>query len=378
MSARPLAVARIGVSAAMLLELRQTADAMLLLAEPGTLRAPYWEFGPSPTVLLVWALIALWLASAAALMIGWRTRAAGAVLTVTLASVLLLDQQLYSNHDYLMVLVAGLLTVGDSGATLSLDARRRGARESIPAWPVWLLKVQISFVYGFAALAKLNVEFLSGSVVASYLRREGPLAFPDAWRTLEPMMVLAILAIGLEAFVALSLWSRRWRPAGMVAAFALHIGITGWLSPTYALLVFSLLMLPMLLLFLDVTPGHRVVVWDDSCGFCAGWVRWLRRLDWLRALDFVPCSRLGSARLPVSEEAALEALQLVTPRRVYAGFRAVTRVAEVLPVSFLWAPLLRLPPVVWLGDRVYAKVAARRTCQLPVGTARAAPSSRSS
>jgi len=362
--ARPLALARIGTTFAILLEARASADSLFRLAKPGIIRAPYVDWAPEVTEPLAWVLIGLWVISGLALMVGWWTRVAGAVLTATLASVLLLDQQLYSNHLYLMVLVAGLLTVADSGAAISLDARRQGERETINRWPVWLLRLQVSIVYGFAALSKINLTFLSGSVVASYLRREGPLAVPDAWRSVEPMMVLAVLAILLEAFVAVSLWSPRWRAAGLVAALALHVGISGWLSPTYQLTVFSLLMLPLLLVFLDAAPGSRVVVWDDGCGFCATWVRWFRRLDWLHALRFVARSELATSGLPVSEEAAARALQLVTPRRTYAGFAAVGRAAEVLPISFLWAPLLRMPPVAAIGERVYARVAARRLCSV--------------
>jgi predicted DCC family thiol-disulfide oxidoreductase YuxK/uncharacterized membrane protein YphA (DoxX/SURF4 family) len=361
---RPLAIARIGAASAILLEAPASAESLLSLAQPGIIRAPYADWAPALSEPLAWVLIGLWVVSGLALLIGWRTRLAGAVLTATLASVVLLDQQLYSNHLYLMVLVTGLLTVADSGVAISLDARRRGERESVSGWPVWLLRVQVSIVYGFAALSKVNLTFLSGSVVASYLRRDGPLAVPDAWRSIEPMMVLALLAIFLEAFVAVSLWSPRWRPAGLVAGLALHVGISGWLSPTYQLTVFSLLMLPLYLVFLDAAPGSRVVVWDDGCGFCATWVRWFRRLDWLRALRFVTRSELATSGLPVSEDAAARALQLVTPRRTYGGFAAVGRVAEVLPVSFLWAPLLRLPPIAALGERVYARVAARRLCSV--------------
>jgi predicted DCC family thiol-disulfide oxidoreductase YuxK len=219
-------------------------------------------------------------------------------------------------------------------------------------------------VYGFAALSKVNLTYLSGSVVASYLRREGPLAVPEAWRSVEPMMVLAILSICLEAFVAIGLWLPRWRPAALVAGLGLHIGISAWLNPTFQITVFSLLMLPLYLLFLETRPA-RVVVWDDGCGFCGTWVRWFRRLDWLRALRFVPRSELASAGLPVSEDEAARALQLVTLRRVRSGFGAVTGVAELLPISFLWAPLLRLPLVAAVGHRVYERVAARRSCELP-------------
>jgi predicted DCC family thiol-disulfide oxidoreductase YuxK len=367
--ARPLAVARIGVAFAALLELPSSAQTLLRLADPSAIHAPYLAFMPRPTEPLIWALIGLWLVSGLSVLVGWRTRWAGAVLTATLASVLLLDQQLYSNHLYLMVLVSGLLTVSDSGAAISLDARRVGTRDWVPGWPVWLLCLQVSIVYGFAALAKLNPDFLSGSVVASYLRRDGPLAVPDAWRSLEPMLVLSILAVFAEAFLAVSLWSRRWRPAAMVAGLGLHAFITGWLNPAGALLVFSLLMLPLYLLFLNAVPEGRVVVWDDGCGFCATWVRWFRRLDWLHAMRFVPRSQVVEASLPVSEEAAARALQVVLPGgQVQSGFAAVTRVLDILPVTFLWAALLRLPPVAAIGEWAYRRVAARRSCpvRMPV------------
>jgi len=364
-SPRAIALARVVIAFAVLLEGRASGGALLRLTDPSVLHAPYLSWEPTVTVGLAWALIALWFVSGVAFLIGLRTRLAGIVLAATLALVLLLDQQLYSNHLYLMVLVVGLLTVADAGAAISLDALRTKAQEDVLAWPTWLLRAQVSIVYGFAALAKLNLTLLSGSVIAASLRRSGPLALPDAWRSAEPMMLLAILAICMEAFVAVALWSPRWRPAGLVAGLALHAGITGWLSPTYQLFVFSLVLLPLYLTFLDTTARSRVVVWDDGCSFCATWVRWFARLDWLQVLRFVPRSSLAGSGLPVSEEEAAVALQLVTGRRVYAGFAAVSRISELLPVSFLWAPLLRLPPVAAVGERVYRRVAARRLCSLP-------------
>lgn len=375
--ARPLALARIGAAAAMLLELPNSGGTLLRLADPSVIHAPYLAWEPRLTEPIAWALIGLWLASGLAFMLGWRTRLAGTVLTLTLGSVLFVDQQTYSNHLYLMLPVAALLTVADSGAAISLDARRRGAREIVAGWPVWLLCAQVCIVYGFAALAKLNPDFLSGSVVASYLRRDGLLAVPDGWRSFEPMFVLSLLAVCSEAFMALSLWSARRRPAAMVVGLGLHGFITGWLSPTMSLLVFSVLMLPLYLPFLDVAPGSRVVVWDDGCGFCAGWVKWFRRLDWMHGLRFVPRSELPGSGLPVDEDAAARALQFVPPRgRVRGGFAAVTRVAELLPVSFLWAPLLRLPPVALVGERVYRRVAASRSCELALPSSSAAASRR--
>jgi predicted DCC family thiol-disulfide oxidoreductase YuxK len=362
--ARPVALTRIGVGFAVLLELANTGPALLRLTEPGIIAVPYLQWVPRIGLALAWVIIAVWLLSVLAFTLGWRARIAGAALTVTLAVVLLMDQQLYSNHLYLMAVVCGLLTIADSSAAISLDAIRAGERLAIPAWPVWLLRTQVSMVYAFTALAKLNPDFLSGSVVASYLRRTGPLAVPESWRTFEPMFVLSLLAIAAEAFLVVALWRGRWRPAGYVIGLGLHAFITLWLDPPFQLLAFSLLMLSLYLLFLPSAPRAQTVVWDDGCGFCAAWVRWFRRLDWLHTLVFVPRSELSGSGLPVDEAAAARAIQLVSSGRVHAGFAAVTRVAEALPISFLWAPLLRLPLVTGAGEAAYRRVALRRSCDI--------------
>jgi predicted DCC family thiol-disulfide oxidoreductase YuxK len=371
---RPLAIARIGLAVAVMLELPSSAKTLMLLDNPGYLRVPLLSWTPAVTDGLALVLIGLWAASALAVLVGWRTRLTAAALSVVLGTVVLLDQQLFENHLYLMMLLAALIAVANGGAALSLDARRGGEQAEVSRWPVWLIKFQISVVYGFAALAKINPAYLSGSPVATSLRRVGPLAVPDAWRSLEPMMLLAVMAICAEGFLAVALWSSRWRPTAFVIALALHGGLVLWFEPTYLLIVFGSLMLSPLILFLDATPG-RVVVWDDGCGFCATWVAWFRRLDWLNALRFVKRSELATSGLPVTEDAAARALQLVSPQgAVHGGFAAVGRVLEVLPISFLWAPLLRLPPIAWVGEAAYRRVALRRRCELPIAAQAAAVS----
>lgn len=363
--ARPLALARIGIAMAVLMELPNSARVLMQLGDPGIIRAPILSWTPAVGDGLAWILIGLWGATAVALLVGWRARRAAAALCVTLATALLLDQQLFSNHLYLMVLLSGLLVFADSGAALSLNSRHAGERSEVSRWPVWLLQVQVTIVYLFASLAKVNPEFLSGTTVATSLRRVGPLAVPDAWRSMEPMLLLAILAVCAEAFVALAIWSPRWRPTAFVVALGLHLSLAAWFSPAFPLIIFAIAMLPLLVLFLDASPG-RVVVWDDGCGFCATWVKWFKRLDWLHALRFVSRSELPTSGLPVSEDAAARALQIVWRDGVHGGFAAVTRILEIIPVSFLWAPLLRLPPIALAGEIGYRRVALRRKCELPL------------
>jgi hypothetical protein len=361
-NARTLGVVRAGVGVAALMELAATAPRMLALADPAAIRLPIVEAvasvysGAAPFVLLAW------LVAGVAFSLGWHTTVAGTALALVFAGLVTSDQQLYSNHSYLITLSVAILTAGGAGRSWSLDAQRLGTdAEAAPAWTVLALRTQVSIVYAFAVIAKLNPSFLSGSVVAASLRRDG-IAFPEAWITFESMFAMSMIVIVGEAFLAVALWRRRWRPLAFVVGLVLHAGIVVTMHAAWDLAVFTMATLSLYVAFVDAPRREMFVVWDDACGFCGTWIRWFRRLDWLDTLAPVPRSRLAESGLPVDAHAAAEALHVVTPRRTQRAFAAVRGVLGVLPVSFLWAPLLAIPPIASLGERAYRRVALRRMC----------------
>ncbi len=165
----------------------------------------------------------VWLVATSAFVVGFKTRFAGALVTCLSAYVLLLDERTYSNHLYLFVLIMLLLTVADSGAAFSVDARRTRTRDTVAAWPIYLLKIQASVVYGFSAVAKLTSPFfLSGDVLSQTLRNQGWLVVPAEWRTPMWMGTLSGTAIVLELFVALGLWNRHLRWPAALGGMMLH------------------------------------------------------------------------------------------------------------------------------------------------------------
>jgi predicted DCC family thiol-disulfide oxidoreductase YuxK len=368
-NARVLGVARAGVGVAALMELAATAPRMASVAAPDGLRLPM--LGPVASVVYgAWPVVAaIWLVAGLAFVVGWRTPLSGGVLALVFIGVVAADQQLYSNHSYLIALAVTLLTLGGAGRSWSLDARRHGTdAEPAPAWALLGIRTQVSVMYAFAVLAKLNASFLSGSVVAASLRRDG-FAVPVDWQTFELMFVLSIVVIACEAFLAVGLWLPRWRPAAFIIGLALHVGIVVLMQSAWDLAVFTVVTLSLYVAYVDAPRATLNVVWDDGCGFCGAWVRWFRRLDWLDVLRFVPRSALALSALPVSEAGAAEALHLVEPSRTTCAFAAVRRIAAHLPISFLWEPLLAIPPIPSVGERVYRRVAARRSCPLNVASA---------
>jgi hypothetical protein len=175
--------------------------------------------------------IGVWLCAALAFGIGLCTRVAGAILTLSMSYTLFLDQQLYSNHLYLATLVVLLLTIAESGARFSLDARRSGGRDLILAWPIVLLKIEISIVYFYAALLKVNSQYLSGAMLSTFWPLNQLAAQPGGLAWVLPF--LAVVSIVTELFLAFALWMPRLRWLALAVGVGFHMLIiwTGGSQP---------------------------------------------------------------------------------------------------------------------------------------------------
>jgi hypothetical protein len=254
-NAWPLAVARIiiGINAA--LASFEAWRALSRLLRPTVVRIPFFPWIPLLPASALPAFIALWLVAALLLVVGWKTRVAGCVLTLVTWYALLLDQQVYSNHLYLLALLILLLTISDSGAAWSLDARQRAAPSDVAAWPIVLLKLQVTLVYFFSAIAKITPLYLSGEVMALMLKNEGWLALPQPWRTPAVMSCLAMASIAAELFIAIGLWSPRLRRFAIVTGIGFHLSILAIMnSSRLSLLIFALSMFAAYVLFVDEDP----------------------------------------------------------------------------------------------------------------------------
>jgi hypothetical protein len=254
--ARPVGLARIVIGVAVLLKLAGGARILERLVEPTTIQLPMVPWVPAPTPAVVTMLLLLWGLAGVCFLAGWRTRAAGTLLTIVLAVQLVLDQQTYSNHLYLLVLVVGLLTVADSGAAWSLDARGR-RRAAVPAWPIFLLQAQTSLVYAFAAISKLTPDYLSGLALAPFVPFKAGVALIGFSATAAIVLLLSWATIPVELMLAIFLWSPRRRVAAALLGVILHIGMVAMMySMRLELAVFAVVMWGLYLLFLgpEVLP----------------------------------------------------------------------------------------------------------------------------
>jgi predicted DCC family thiol-disulfide oxidoreductase YuxK len=113
---------------------------------------------------------------------------------------------------------------------------------------------------------------------------------------------------------------------------------------------------------------NMIVVWDDTCSFCAKWIRLIHALDLTHRLQTVGSSDSRVLeRLHIPREAADREIQAVDGPRILGGFDALIAIARQMPATMLLAPLMALPPVKALGRRTYRYVAERRHCALKPG-----------
>ncbi len=113
-----------------------------------------------------------------------------------------------------------------------------------------------------------------------------------------------------------------------------------------------------------------VVLFDGDCAFCQRSVRILKSLDWFKRLTTQNArdqERWPAAAEPLSLPRMLEEMHLITPdrRKTYAGFSAFRWMVWRLPLTVPMAPLLYLPGVLWLGNRVYRWIAKNRYSLVP-------------
>jgi len=97
-----------------------------------------------------------------AITVGYRVAAAAMVSALFSVGVFLWDQQTYSSHRLLATALVAYLIVARSDAMWSVTSRQRGASASVPWWPAMLMLTQLSTCYFFAAMSKVNPEFLGG------------------------------------------------------------------------------------------------------------------------------------------------------------------------------------------------------------------------
>ena len=187
--------------------------------------------------------------AAALVMVGFLYRLAAPVLFLTFTYSFLLDQTRFMNHFYLVCLISFLMCFLPAERAFSVDSllRRKIRSDVVPAWTLWLLRLQVGIPYFFGGIAKINSDWIyGGEPMRIWL---SPLAkIPAFGHIFAADWVVNSFVIGgllLDLLVVPLLLWRRTRLFAFVAAVSFNlinsvlfdIGIFPWLM-LGALLIF--------------------------------------------------------------------------------------------------------------------------------------------
>lgn len=133
--------------------------------------------------------------------------ACSAIVMLVAAALIKVGQPIYNQHFYLIASIALLIAI--FGGTDRMIA----------------LKAQLSIMYGFAALAKINADFLSGGVIESVVLEryfwDRILGDPQAPRFLVLSMTFG--GIATEAWLAVGFWFKKTKWLTLVLGLSFQL-----------------------------------------------------------------------------------------------------------------------------------------------------------
>lgn len=206
-----------------------------------------------------YAYFAVMALAGALVMLGAFFRGNLALFTVLWTATYVMQTVSYNNHYYLIVLLCLLLLPAPANADLAWDARRRPEirRLTCPRWCVLAFVVQMAIVYGYAAVAKLDRDWLLARPLDIWLRAKAGTPFLGALYA-EPWLKWALAYGGIlfdAAVVPLLLW-RRTRIPALAAALVFHL----FNSITFRIGIFPYLALSLCVFFFPPAEiGRRIL-----------------------------------------------------------------------------------------------------------------------
>jgi hypothetical protein len=154
------------------------------------------------------------------------------LVALLLPSVLVVVGRQAGRHVLLFTLLAFCFVRSDARLSLRWLRVARGPRSAGPCWPVRLVQLQLSVLYGINAVAKMHTDFLSGETLAGMsmmlpnfqVDLSASVLDVGGWRF--PVWLGAVGTVLAEAALALGFWFSRLRVATALFGVLFHIALT--------------------------------------------------------------------------------------------------------------------------------------------------------
>jgi hypothetical protein len=182
--------------------------------------------------------------------VGLFYRLAMTVFLLGFSYLFLIDQAQYLNHFYFVGLLALLMIFVPAARGWSLSALIAGRTQDarVPAWSLWLLRIQMEIMLLYAGIVKLNADWLQGEPLGKWLSFNTDLPLIGPWLLNDTVIVIGAWgAAFLHLIGAVMLLFRSTRIYAFAVYCVFHflnhhffnIGIFPWLTIAATLLFFD-------------------------------------------------------------------------------------------------------------------------------------------
>lgn len=182
--------------------------------------------------------------------IGFLYRIAIILFTIGFCYIFLMDQALYLNHYYMVILYLTLLCLAPANRYFSFDAliRPKISTTQIAFWPIFILRTQTEIILIYAGLVKINYDWLHLMPIKDWLAEGSPVQILDhLFRQKYSAFIAAYGVIALHIFGApLLLWRKTrlciflvYCAFHIINAYTFRIGIFPWMTILITLIFFD-------------------------------------------------------------------------------------------------------------------------------------------
>jgi predicted DCC family thiol-disulfide oxidoreductase YuxK len=112
--------------------------------------------------------------------------------------------------------------------------------------------------------------------------------------------------------------------------------------------------------FKAAPKASLTVYFDEGCGPCTRLALMLDKLNWFGRVRYQPACDHPTARGAQYGDI----LSTRADGRAYVGYDTYPQICWRTPLLWLVAPFLYLPPISWVGRRIYRRIADSRECEV--------------
>jgi len=233
------------------------------IAPPFTFNFIGFDFlQPLPGNGMYW-YVALMAVLALGILLGAWYRFCAAAFAAMWSILYLMQKSDYNNHHYLVLLLCWFMVLVPAHGFRSVDARRGRITptNTCPAWCTWIFIAQVAIVFFFAAISKLDADWLSGKFLMIRfsrlsMHRVYGILYGQAW---FPVLIAYTGILFDLLIVPLLLW-KKTRKVAFILFCIFHL----FNSFTFGIGIFPYLSISLAIFFFDPQSIRRIFFSQES------------------------------------------------------------------------------------------------------------------